>query len=75
MRAAKSKIASGGDLCGAFAIKENQVRGIRRRAELAEHRGELAAVICSVIHEVLKHLPEWRGLWSALGGFVFDDTR
>ena len=40
-------------------------------AELAEHGGDLAAVIGAVIGDVLEHLPAGLGLRDALRGFEF----
>src|SRR5579862_1499137 len=67
-------MASGGGLCGAFAIEENQIRGIWCCAELPEHCGHLAAMIRAVVYQVLKHLPERSRLRNSFGGFMFDHS-
>src|ERR1700751_4635519 len=66
------RMASGGGLCGAFTVEENQIGGIWCCAELAKHCGDLAAVVRAMVHEVLQHLPERSCLRNAFGGFMLD---
>ena len=66
--------ASGGGGDGAFAVEVHQVGGEWLSAELAEHGGDLAAVIGAVIDDVLERLPQRIGVDAELHCFVFDDA-
>src|ERR1700678_4854475 len=44
--------------CGALAIKQDQVGRDGLGIELAQHSGNLTAVIGAMVDEVLQHLPE-----------------
>ena len=59
-------------LGGALAVEKDQVDGGGFRAQLAEHGGDLAAMVGAVIYQVLQHLPERlrlaaRRRWSCAG--------
>src|SRR3984957_12009239 len=65
---------SGGGRDLAFAIEVHEVGGERLSAELAQHRGDLAAMIGAVIDDVLERLPQGIGIDAKLHCFVFDDA-
>ena len=67
-----ARLRGGGD--GAFAVEVHEVGEDGLSAELAEHRGDLAAVIGAVIDDVLERLPQRIGVDAEFHCFVFDDA-
>jgi len=57
---------------GAFAIEVHQVRRDGLRTVLAQHCGDLAAVIGTVISEMLQRLPEGIRVDSKIDRLVFE---
>ena len=73
-----SPIVKPADSCGGgnrtFAIKVHQVGENRRSAELSEQSGDLAAVIGTVIGEVLQRLPQRILAGTELKGLVLENA-
>ena len=65
--------ASGGGGYGAFAVEVHEIGEDGLGAKLAEHCGDLAAVIGAVIDDVLERLPHGIGVDAEVQGFVLDD--
>src|SRR5580693_4169901 len=63
-----------GGCYGAFAVEVHQVGEDGLSAELAQHRGDLAAMVGAVIDDVLERLRERIGIDAELHRFVFDDA-
>src|ERR1700748_200003 len=59
---------------GTFAIEMHEVGEQRLGVELAQHRGDLAAMIGAVIDDVLERLPHGIGVDPEVHGFVLDDA-
>src|SRR6267142_468976 len=65
----ESRLRFGGD--EALAVKMHEIGQDGLRAVLTQHRGDLAAVIAAVIHDVLHGLPERIAVDAELERFVF----
>jgi len=69
-----SECTSCGSGGGAFAVEVHEVGEDGFGAELANHGGDLSAMVRSVIGEMLQRLPEGIFVDAEVQSFVFEDA-